>query len=389
MATFQTTFLRVVDVDEGTGQVTNFYQLDNLSALASGDFSVGGTVTVAYSITANFTFIGSIGNGWIGRHDGGWYRLFTNDASAPSEPATYSTAEFVICFLRGTLILTGHGEVPVEELREGDRVATRFGGLRRIAWIGTQSFDARFAGAKAAPIRFAPGSLGQGMPHSDLFVSPGHAILIQGGLAGDVLAHAAALVNGATITQPAPRGTIDYFHLDLDGHDCVLANGAWAETYFEDRNRDMFHNAADFHARFPGREPMRQETCLPILTAAHPDLPALRERLAPAPDAPHLLADGHAIALTPVGPDTWQAAIPEGTARLRLRSPTFRPPGEARTLGLMVRALALDGAPLAPEGEGWHAPEPGWTWTDGNAALPARAGLLTVQGWWPELRQAA
>ena len=180
------------------------------------------------------------------------------------------------CFLRGTLILTSRGEVPVERLRAGDLVATKFGGLRPIRWIGTQRFSPRFAGKTSSPIRFAPGSLGQGMPSTALFVSPGHAMLV-----GSVLAHAGALVNGTTITQPVFQGeSIDYFHLDLGPHDCVLANSAWAETYFEDQNRDSFHNAADFHARFPGHVPVRQENCLPIVTADHPWIDGLRRMLA-------------------------------------------------------------------------------------------------------------
>ena len=98
-------------------------------------------------------------------------------------------------------------------------------------------------------------------------------------LVGDVLAHALALVNGETITQERMRGEIEYFHIDLGPHDCVLANGAWAESYFEDRNRDAFHNARDFHARFPGHVPERQATCLPIVTAEHPGIGAVRARL--------------------------------------------------------------------------------------------------------------
>jgi hypothetical protein len=86
-------------------------------------------------------------------------------------------------------------------------------------------------------------------------------------------------VNGSTITQERVRGEIEYVHIDLGPHDCVLANGAWAESYFEDRNRDAFHNAGDFHARFPGHVPERQATCLPIVTAEHPGIEAVRARL--------------------------------------------------------------------------------------------------------------
>jgi len=185
------------------------------------------------------------------------------------------------CFLRGTLILTARGEVPVERLRAGELVATKFGGLRPVRWMGTQRFEGRLAGKGHQPIRFAAGSLGNGLPSCDLRVSPGHAMLVQDGQGGEVLAHAGALVNGSTITQERVRGEIEYFHIDLGPHDCVLANGAWAESYFEDRNRDAFHNAAAFHALNPGHVPERQATCLPIVTAEHPGIDGVRRLLAP------------------------------------------------------------------------------------------------------------
>ena len=197
------------------------------------------------------------------------------------EFVTYTATALAICFLRGTLILTARGEVPVERLRAGDLVATKFGGLRPVRWMGTQRFEGRLAGKGHQPIRFAAGSLGQGVPSCDLRVSPGHAMLVQDGQGGEVLAHAGALVNGSTITQERVRGEIEYFHIDLGPHDCVLANGAWAESYFEDRNRDAFHNAAAFHALNPGHEAVRQANCLPIVTAEHPGIDGVRRVLAP------------------------------------------------------------------------------------------------------------
>ena len=193
----------------------------------------------------------------------------------------YTAGALAICFLRGTLILTARGEVPVERLRAGDLVATKFGGLRPVRWMGTQRFEGRLAGRGHQPIRFAAGSLGNGLPSCDLRVSPGHAMLVQYGQGGEVLAHAGALVNGSTITQERVRGEIEYFHIDLGPHDCVLANGAWAESYFEDRNRDAFHNAAEFHALNPGHAAERQANCLPIVTAEHPGIDGVRRLLAP------------------------------------------------------------------------------------------------------------
>lgn len=252
---------------DGTGAYCQWFAADGTAL--GGETRVNTTTTGPQQAPA--VAIGTAGTAvfaWpsFGQDGSGW-GVFTDSASAPA----------AVCFLRGTLILTSRGEVPVEHLREGDLVATKFGGLRPIRWIGTQSFHPRFAGATGTPIRFAPGSLGQGMPSAELFVSPGHAMLV-----GDVLAHAGALVNGTTIAQPPFHGdSIDYFHLDLGAHDCVLANSAWAESYFEDHNRNSFHNAADFRARHPRHAPVRQATCLPILTAEHAEMAALRARLAP------------------------------------------------------------------------------------------------------------
>ncbi len=65
------------------------------------------------------------------------------------------------------------------------------------------------------------------------------------------------IIGDAGHQGPGMRGEIAYFHLDLGPHDCMLANGAWAESYFEDRNRDAFHNADEYRACFPGHVPQR------------------------------------------------------------------------------------------------------------------------------------
>jgi hypothetical protein len=225
------------------------------------------TPPTAYNGFSYVTYVGgATGMGWS-----------TANATRPAMQLEVQAT----CFLRGTLILTSRGEVPVERLRAGELVATKFGGLRPVRWIGTQRFEGRLAGKGHQPIRFAAGSLGDGIPSCELRVSQGHAMLVQDGQGGEVLAHAGALVNGSTITQERVRGVIEYFHIDLGPHDCVLANGAWAESYFEDRNRHSFHNAAEFHALFPGHVPVRQATCLPIVTAEHPGIGGLRAKLAP------------------------------------------------------------------------------------------------------------
>ena len=63
------------------------------------------------------------------------------------------------------------------------------------------------------------------------------------------------LVNGASIRQEAGVAEVHYFHIELDRHDLLLADGLDAESYLDTGNRGMFSNAAvpiALHPR-PGR----------------------------------------------------------------------------------------------------------------------------------------
>jgi hypothetical protein len=165
-----------------------------------------------------------------------------------------------ICYLRGTRILTPTGPAPVESLKIGDTVVTRFGGIRPIKWIGRQSFSPHFIATEKCPIHISAGALGDQFPARDLYVSPGHSMLLNG-----VLVLASRLVNGITITQTSPTEDVAYFQMDLGTHDCILAEGAWSETYADaPGQRAQFHNAAEFDALYPNDPPPEDLTlCAP------------------------------------------------------------------------------------------------------------------------------
>jgi hypothetical protein len=173
-----------------------------------------------------------------------------------------SGTEIVICYLRGTRVLTPGGEVPIETLARGDRLVTRFGGVQAIKWIGRQSFAARFIARNRAqwPVRIAAGALGPACPTRDLFVSPGHSMLIE-----DQLILARNLVNGITITQSQPTDDVHYYQVEFEAQDCILAEGAWSESYADDAVlRNQFHNVGEFRALFPDhRSPAEPVLCAP------------------------------------------------------------------------------------------------------------------------------
>ena len=170
------------------------------------------------------------------------------------------------CYCPGTLILTTRGEVLVEDLEIGDRVVTLRGEARRIKWIGRRSYNGRFALGKQdiLPVCFKAGSLSGNIPRRDLWISPHHAMYLEG-----VLIEAKDLVNGVSVIQAEEVDRVDYFHIELDSHDVILAEGAWSETFVDDDSRGMFHNVHEHRVLYPGeiRRPARY--CAPRLDTGY------------------------------------------------------------------------------------------------------------------------
>ena len=158
----------------------------------------------------------------------------------PGSSVTFdNTTDTVVfaCFLRGTRIATPYGEVAVEDLRPGDVVLTLNRGRSPIRWIGRRVLDPLMLDRPqdAWPIRIRQGALTDSVPHRDLLVSPDHCMLVQ-----DVLVPAKLLVNGTTIVQEERREPFEYFHIELERHDIVLAEGMLSESYLDLGNRHMF-----------------------------------------------------------------------------------------------------------------------------------------------------
>ena len=87
------------------------------------------------------------------------------------------------------------------------------------------------------------------------------------------------LVNGRSIVQHARMARIDYFHIELDSHDVLLAEGAPAESFVDCDSRNMFQNAADYAALHPDDSRPGWAFCAPRIDDG-PVLARVRLRLA-------------------------------------------------------------------------------------------------------------
>jgi len=136
----------------------------------------------------------------------------------------------VVCFLRGTQIWTPDGERGVEDLRINDLVVTSSGEAKPIRWVWGRRFE-RQCGQKwdeeIAPIRVAQSALGPNTPHRDLFLSRYHCLYLDG-----VLIPVVDLLNNSTITRCSAEDLqeIEYFHIKLERHGVIYAEGAACET---------------------------------------------------------------------------------------------------------------------------------------------------------------
>ena len=172
-------------------------------------------------------------------------------ASAPENPSdTYSgtgeplTSTTAVCFCSGTLIRTARGDVMVEALRIGDRAVTASGHRRPITWIGHRTIERPTF--EQRPVRVRAGTFGPAVPARDLFLSPGHPVLVGADAdnGGGVLVPIMCLVNGTTVAR-VPVDAVTYWHVELDTHDILLAEGLPAESFLDVGCRPWFANGID------------------------------------------------------------------------------------------------------------------------------------------------
>lgn len=198
----------------------------------------------------------------------------TADFTITATPGATAITTDVACFCAGTQISTTRGEVAVEHLKIGDYVPTLHAGHQRIKWIGRRGYAGPFVARNhlILPVHIRRDAIAPGVPRRDLFVSPGHAICVDG-----VLIHAWRLINGVSITQVESVESLTYFHVELDNHEIIFAENCPAETFMGESFRNQFQNAQEFSDLY--QTSIEQTMCLPRLDSGFA-LQAIHGRIA-------------------------------------------------------------------------------------------------------------
>ena len=211
------------------GVIANFSSGDTidvdtyLSSAAAGTLSQNGSVVSVIEI-ANGATLG----------------VLTFDTAANATAAiAHNAITLVPCFAAGTRIATARGEVAVEAIEVGDRVQVLLGGgFSEVIWVGRREVDCACHAQprKVWPVRVAAGAFGPGRPHADVWLSPDHAVFV-----GEVLVPIKHLINGSTIAQ-MQVDRVTYHHIELAGHNVLLAEGLAAESFLDMRDSSKYAN---------------------------------------------------------------------------------------------------------------------------------------------------
>jgi hypothetical protein len=129
---------------------------------------------------------------------------------------------------------------------------TLSGAPRPVKWIGHRVLDKSLLAAhpEMSPVRILPGAFGENLPARSLYLSPGHPVLVgadadcEAGGEGGVLVPIMCLINGTSVARER-MASVTYWHVELDAHDILLAEGLPAESFLDHGNRAWFKNGAE------------------------------------------------------------------------------------------------------------------------------------------------
>jgi Hint domain len=378
---------------------TNYIEVHGAVAVSDSTNKYSGTAaTIHFDNGSTLTLKDVLGG------SGAWYV----DTVTTANGDTDIFLSDAVCYAAGTRILTATGERTVESLLQGDIVLTLIGdelSAHPIKWIGRRRIDLTThpRPETVAPVRIQRHAFADNKPHTDLFVSPDHALFVDG-----TLIAARQLVNGSTIRQETSQTSVKYFHVELDHHAILLAEGLPAESYLDTGNRGFFANSSAPLVLHPDLTdesdcPAREaNSCAPFAwdeATVRPvwqrlaDRAATLGRPAVSPETTrdsdlHLVVKGRAVRPLYAENELFIFALPRGATEAQLVSRAAAPADarpwldDRRMLGVQVQQIVVRDAaevttialddPILSQGW-WDVERDGLAmrrWTNGSALLP-------------------
>jgi len=277
--------------------------------------------------------------------------------------------------------------------------------VRVVKWVGYREIDLESEPEpeSARPIRIRRGAFADDSPRRDILISPDHRVLV-----GGVLIPTRLLTNGMTIVPDLSCRRVEYFHIELEQHAVLSADGLPAESFLDEiGDRRFFSNAEGpvaLRPRLPGilHQGVTRLACAPLAMSAAESELAWRQIADRArtlgfvppnwdttsdPDL-HLCADGRDLQPLLQDETRYVFALPAGAKSLRLASRATVPfdldraHEDWRSLGVgvtkIVYRIGAEQIEIPADHpsliRGWHDAETDgttvWRWTNGDAHLP-------------------
>lgn len=146
------------------------------------------------------------------------------------------------CFLANSMILTSKGYIPVEKIKIGDDVITyeqNEACRRKVIWIGQKQVvvKSRFSEDDAGyPVRILKDAISDQVPYKDMLITAEHCLFMN-----NHFIPVRMLVNGQSIYYDHSIRNYHYYHLKLEKHSIIEADGVLTESFLDTGNHYNFY----------------------------------------------------------------------------------------------------------------------------------------------------
>jgi hypothetical protein len=131
------------------------------------------------------------------------------------------TPENLVCFGEGSMVFTPSGEVPIQNLKQGDQVYDENLNIQTVEFIAKRTiFPSKSLNKYSIPIQIKQGQLGENIPRLDTIVSSAHLIK-----------HNGKMVPASTLGLELEVNTpITYYNVSVSNYSTIIVNGMISET---------------------------------------------------------------------------------------------------------------------------------------------------------------